>query len=151
MAQVPQGAMENDILIQLSYTAAKHFVATYYTDLQANRQKLKEYYTPTATISWNGNTLSGGASDVEKLHTEMPVATYEVQCFDAQPLMPNGRGQCSIMLVTNGYVKFGNEKDAPSRGFSETITLEPEIPAPNSPPGTQVKFLISSQSTRFVF
>ncbi|KAK6511427.1 hypothetical protein TWF481_000344 [Arthrobotrys musiformis] len=137
-------SLETDILVQLSYTAAKNFVANYYTDLQAARTKLKGYYTATATVSWNGNNLSGGAADVEKLHTEMPAATYEVQCFDAQPLMPNGRGQCSILLVTNGYVKFGNEKDAPSRGFSETITLEPDT---STPP----KFLISSQSTRFVF
>ncbi|KAK6334827.1 hypothetical protein TWF718_010273 [Orbilia javanica] len=137
-------AIEGDILIQLSYSAAKTFVTNYYTDLQTARTKLKAYYTPTPTISWNGNNLSGGAADVEKLHTEMAAATYEVQCFDAQPLMPNGRGQCSILLVTNGYVKFGDEKDAPSRGFSETITLEPDT---SNPP----KFLISTQSTRFVF
>ncbi|KAF3176142.1 hypothetical protein TWF225_008833 [Orbilia oligospora] len=139
-----QTSIEGDILIQLSYSAAKTFVTNYYTDLQAARTKLKEYYAPTPSISWNGNDLSGGAADVEKLHTEMPAATYEVQCFDAQPLTPNGKGQCSILLTTNGYVKFGNEKDAPSRGFSETITLEPDDSTP-------VKFLISTQCTRFVF
>ncbi|KAK6354245.1 hypothetical protein TWF730_008657 [Orbilia blumenaviensis] len=140
----PSSSMEDDILIQLAYTAAKNFVSSYYLDLQTARSKLKTYYMPTATISWNGNNLSGGIDDVEKLHTEMPPANYEVQCFDAQPLMPNGRGQCSILLITNGYVKFGDEKDAPSRGFSETITLEPDTSTP-------VRFLISSQSTRLVF
>ncbi|RVD83410.1 Nuclear transport factor 2 [Arthrobotrys flagrans] len=142
-AQSPS-SIEGDILVQLAYSAAKTFVTNYYTDLQAARTKLKDYYTPTAQVSWNGTNLTGGIADVEKLHTEMPPATYEVQCFDAQPLTPNGRGQCSILLVTNGYVKFGNEKDAPSRGFSETITLEPDT---STPP----KFLISTQSTRFVF
>ncbi|KAF3906133.1 hypothetical protein ABW20_dc0100187 [Dactylellina cionopaga] len=135
--------MEDDILIQLAYTAAKAFVSTYYNDLHSSRSTLTNYYTPTASISWNGNALTGG-SDVQKLHIAMPTATYEVQCFDAQPLLPNGRGQCSILLATNGYVKFGEDKDAPLRGFSETLVLEPDTSTP-------VNFLIAHQSFRFVF
>ncbi|EPS36428.1 hypothetical protein H072_10055 [Dactylellina haptotyla CBS 200.50] len=141
--QAQNSGLEDDILIQLAYTAAKAFVNTYYVDLHSNRGSLAKYYTPTPTLAWNGNALANG-SDVEKLHVGMPPATYEVQCFDAQPLLPNGRGQCSILLATNGYIKFGEDKDAPLRGFSESFILEPD----NSTP---VNFLISSQSTRFVF
>ncbi|KAK6529048.1 hypothetical protein TWF694_004268 [Orbilia ellipsospora] len=145
MAQSSSGgtSMEDDVLIQLSYTAAKAFVQNYYNDLHTSRSTLTNYYTPTATISWNGNALTGG-SDFQKLYETMPATTYEVQCFDAQPLVPNGRGQCSILLATNGYVKFGDDKDAPSRGFSESLILEPD----NSTP---VNFLITQQSVRFVF
>ncbi|KAJ6262464.1 hypothetical protein Dda_3272 [Drechslerella dactyloides] len=144
LRRIPQGAMEDDILVQLSYSAAKAFVSTYYADLHNAREKLSGYYTPTASISWNGNQLTGGA-DVQKLHTQMMPATYEVQCFDAQPLLPNGRGQCSVMLATNGYVKFGEEKDAPLRGFSETLVLEPDTST------TPIQFLVTQQSFRFVF
>ncbi|KAK6340712.1 hypothetical protein TWF696_009036 [Orbilia brochopaga] len=140
---MPSG-MEDDILVQLSYSAAKAFVSTYYADLHNAREKLSSYYSPTASISWNGNQLTGGA-DVQKLHTQMLPATYEVQCFDAQPLLPNGRGQCSIMLATNGYVKFGEEKDAALRGFSETLVLEPDTST------TPIQFLVTQQSFRFVF
>ncbi|KAF3942140.1 hypothetical protein ABW19_dt0206658 [Dactylella cylindrospora] len=135
--------MEDDILIQLAYSAAKAFVSTYYPDLHNGRQKLAPYYLPTANVSWNGNQITGG-DEFQKLYVAMPPTTFEVQCFDAHPLLPNGRGQCSIMVATNGYVKFGDDKDAPLRGFSETLVLEPD----NSTP---VNFLISSQNFRLVF
>lgn len=81
----------------------------------------------------------------------MPAAHYEVQSFDCQVLNPNypaetsanaappqgpstkGGGaqqaatakNMSILVLISGNVRFGESRDLPPRGFSETVVLVP--------------------------
>lgn len=81
----------------------------------------------------------------------MPAAHYEVQSFDCQVLNPSyptttgtnpappqgpstksGGAQqtvaaknMSILVLLSGYVRFGETRDLPPRGFSETVVLVP--------------------------
>lgn len=69
----------------------------------------------------------------------MPTSFYDVQCYDAHPMMV--MGSCSVMLTVSGVVKYGESKE--QRGFSETFVLKPE-------PGQPTKFRISAQGFRLV-
>lgn len=50
---------------------------------------------------------------------------------------------CNILLMTSGYAKFGDERNAPHRGFSESVLLVPDPAVPNG-------FLVGQQSFRLV-
>jgi NTF2-related export protein 1/2 len=90
-------------------------------------------------------------------------AHYEPQSFDCHVLNPNynigasdtnlgpdasGR-KMSLLVVVNGYVKYGEPKDAQMRGFSENFVL-----VPNFQVGAGMasrNWLIQSQNFRIVF
>ena len=69
----------------------------------------------------------------------MPPMKYEVQSYDCQVINPNfiadgevGDGgatgkNMTILVLVSGYVKIGESRTAPMRGFSETFVLVPKI------------------------
>jgi NTF2-related export protein 1/2 len=96
------------------------------------------------TIVINGNTFSDPSSFQAVFQKQMPQARYEVQSYDCHTLNPNygsinaaGHGDdgassskdSSILLTVNGYARFGEARDAPLRGFSESIILVPNAHA----------------------
>lgn len=84
-----------------------------------------------------------GGKDFAAFYRTMPTTHIELQAFDAQPVSPDSRGNCGILLTTNGYFRFGDEKNAPQRGFSESfmLVLDPDMGS---------KYLIGHQSFRLV-
>lgn len=94
-----------------------------------------------AAIVWNGNAFAGGEAFATFFGT-MPLSFYDVQCFDAHPILPDGLGTCSVSLTVSGVVKYGDSKE--QRGFSETFVLMPEQA------GQATKFKISAQAFRLV-
>lgn len=107
----------------------------------------------------------------------MPAARYEVQSFDCQVLNPNypaapGTNQAppqapatrgggaqqaaknmSVLVLISGHVRFGESRDLPPRGFSETIVLVPNQTAEQGvrKAGKARKdWLIQSQNFRLV-
>ncbi|KAA8905535.1 putative nuclear transport factor 2 [Sphaerosporella brunnea] len=127
-------------LINIATDAARHFVDTYYPALNHERQTLEAFYHSNASIAWNGNAISGGAA-FSSFFATMPKSFYDPQSFDAQPLVSDGMGSCSVMLIVSGAVKYGESNE--QRGFSESFVLKPE-------PGSQSKFKIAAQTFRIV-
>ncbi|KAH0541656.1 hypothetical protein FGG08_003887 [Glutinoglossum americanum] len=152
--------------------AATEFVDTYYPALQSSRGKLSSFYIPSTTdtegktlpvLVFNGNVLSDPPAMRLMFEKEMPATTYEVQAFDCQVLNPNystaGPGphppdsgkNMSILISVSGWVRFGESKEAPIRGFSETFVLVPNLAAATAKAKGGVRnWLIQSQTFRLV-
>lgn len=94
---------------------------------------------------------------------QMPAAHYEVQSFDCQIInrayptvtaagvkAPNQMTvkDMSVLLMVSGHVRYGESRDQPQRGFSETFVLVP------NPSTDRLKrrrdWLIQSQNFRLV-
>lgn len=154
-----------DILTKVSTDAATEFVQSYYSALQANRAAIATFYSPTATtILFNGNPVNGGSAVQNIFVSQMPAAHYEVQSFDCQVINQHypvsttsdtkhpsrAAKNMSIVVVVSGFVKFGEGRDIPQRGFSETFTLVPN-PAADAGKGKARKdWLIATQNFRLV-
>lgn len=118
--------------------------------------------TPS-TILFNGNTVADGAAVQDIFVNQMPAAHYEVQSFDCQiinrayptatpagakPSTQMGVKDMSILVIVSGHVRYGEGRDQPQRGFSETFVL---VPNPSSDRGKRRKdWLIQSQNFRLV-
>lgn len=164
----------NSLWLQLcSYLeAAQLFVDTYYMALNHKRNTLASFYikpTPTnplnADISLNGNIVPTPADLQTLFEKQMPTARYEVQSFDCQVLNPNynvgasdselgpdpsGR-KMSLMVIVSGYVKYGDARDAETRGFTENIILVPNFEVRGKGRDrTGKNWLIQSQNFRMV-
>jgi NTF2-related export protein 1/2 len=118
---------------------------------------------PIPAIVFNGNQIPT-AADMQALYeNDMPPCHYEVQSFDCQILNKNyvpqggtaGSNQSgkniSILVLVSGYVRYGDSRDEPLKGFSESIVLVPNLE--KSGRTTRVSrrdFLIQSQTFRIV-
>lgn len=120
--------------------------------------------THLPSIVLNGNVISSAAQMQTMFEKEMPVARYEVQSFDCQVMNPNyipenSKGTVSpsgknmtILVIVSGYVKYGESRAAPTKGFSENFVLvpNPDIDQAKNK-GKNVKdWLIQSQNFRLV-
>ncbi|OJJ44645.1 hypothetical protein ASPZODRAFT_144606 [Penicilliopsis zonata CBS 506.65] len=155
-----------DTLTKVSTGAATEFVQSFYPALQSNRATISSFYNPAiSTILFNGNPVADGSAVQEIFVNQMPPAHYEVQSFDCQVInrnfpTPTAAGgvkplsqatvkDMSILVVVSGYVRFGESKDMPQRGFSETFVLVPN-PAEGQKGKRQKDWLIQSQNFRLV-
>lgn len=93
----------------------------------------------------------------------MPAAHYEVQSFDCQIInraYPSVTASgvkssdqmtvkdMSVLVIVSGHVRYGESRDQPQRGFSETFVL---VPNPSSDREKRRKdWLIQSQNFRLV-
>lgn len=140
-------------------SAATDFVQSFYRGLQSNRPAISSYYSDaTSTILFNGNAVADGKAVQDIFMNQMPPTHYEVQSFDCQiinrayptpatdakfgnkPAVKN----MSILVIVSGYVRFGEAKDLPQRGFSETFVLVP------NPSKSGKEWLIQTQNFRLV-
>lgn len=93
----------------------------------------------------------------------MPEASYEIQSFDCQVInraypTPKADGikpaaqmqakDMSILILVSGHVRYGEGRDQPQRGFSETFVLVPNAAADRT--RAPKKWLIQSQNFRLV-
>ncbi|OJJ83884.1 putative nuclear transport factor 2 domain protein [Aspergillus glaucus CBS 516.65] len=160
------GPPSDDVLTKVSTDAATEFVQSFYPALQKNRATIASFYSqPTSTILFNGNAVADGNAVQDIFVNQMPPAHYEVQSFDCQIInqayptpTPTGTKapnettvkDMSILVIISGYVRFGESRDLPQRGFSETFVLVPN-PAAEGGKAKQVKeWLIYTQNFRLV-
>ncbi|KAJ5128707.1 hypothetical protein N7448_002425 [Penicillium atrosanguineum] len=154
----------SDTLTKVSTDAATELVNSFYPALGKNRDAIASFYSTTPTsILLNGNQIESGAA-VQKIFIDlMPAAHYEAQSFDCQVINPayptitaNGVKppsemtvkDMSILVIVSGYVRYGEGRDQPHRGFSETFVL---VPNPSTERGGRRKgWLIQSQNFRLV-
>lgn len=144
--------------------AATNLVQSFYSALQSNRDTIRSFYSPTpSTILFNGNTVADGAAVQDIFVNQMPVAHYEAQSFDCQiinrayptvtaaGLKPPAQmtvKDMSVLVIVSGYVRYGENRDLPQRGFSETFVL---VPNPSIDRGKRRhEWLIQSQNFRLV-
>ncbi|KAI9369929.1 hypothetical protein BJX61DRAFT_517628 [Aspergillus egyptiacus] len=150
-----------DAYTKISTEAASEFVQSFYPALESNRSIIASFYsTPTSTILFNGNAVADGNAVQDIFVNQMTPTHYEVQSFDCQiinkeyPTVTTGRAidprkDISILVIVSGYVRFGESRDLPQRGFSETFVL---VPNPtNEPKGKRKRdWLIQTQNFRLV-
>ncbi|OJJ02358.1 hypothetical protein ASPVEDRAFT_53061 [Aspergillus versicolor CBS 583.65] len=152
----------DDVYTKISTEAATEFVQSYYPALQSNRAIIASFYgAPPCTIVFNGNTVADGNAVQEIFVNQMPPAHYEVQSFDCQIInkqyptnatgrQPDPRKDISILVIVTGYVRYGESRDLPQRGFSETFVLAPN-PSTDGPKGKRRRdWLIQTQNFRLV-
>ncbi|KAL4787355.1 hypothetical protein BJX76DRAFT_354301 [Aspergillus varians] len=155
-------ALSEDVYAKISTEAATEFVQSYYPALESNRAVIGTFYsTPPGTIVYNGNAVADGNAVQEIFVNQMPPAHYEVQSFDCQIInkqyptaaigrQPDPRKDISIVVIVSGYVRFGEARDLPQRGFSETFVLVPN-PSTDGPKGKRRRdWLIQNQNFRLV-
>ncbi|KAL8702684.1 MAG: hypothetical protein Q9201_004145 [Fulgogasparrea decipioides] len=154
-------------------TASQHFVDLYYLALDRHRETLASFYIPQATmcgdkrllsISFNGNQIPNGPALQKMFEDQMPQSHHEVQCYDCHVVNPNyvadgaeawpaktGKNM-TILVAVSGYVKYGNTKEAKTRGFSESFLLVPNpVAAASKQRLKNVKeWLIQTQNFRIV-
>ncbi|KAJ5895236.1 hypothetical protein N7495_006927 [Penicillium taxi] len=151
-----------DQLTKVSTEAATELVHTFYPAINNNRESISTYYAPTPTILLNGNLVVDGAAVQDIFANQMPTAHYEVQSFNCQiintaypTVTPTGikpRSEMtikdmSILVIVSGHVRYGDDRNLPHRGFSETFTL---IPNPASDRKRLRDWLIQTQNFRLV-
>ena len=70
--------------------AADTFVRIYYTAYDSyNRMRdLPNFYRPSSSITWNGNTKTG-VDGLKELITNMPPTSHNMQSFDCHPVPGN--------------------------------------------------------------
>ncbi|OJZ87257.1 hypothetical protein ASPFODRAFT_206114 [Aspergillus luchuensis CBS 106.47] len=155
-----------DTLTKVSTDAATDFVQSFYPALENTRSTIASFYSqPTAMILFNGNAVADGAAVQEIFVNQMSPTHYEVQSVDCQIInkaypTPTSTGvklptettvkDMSILVVVSGYVRFGESRDLPQRGFSETFVLVPN-PSADGPKGKRKReWLIQTQNFRLV-
>ncbi|KAE8147687.1 hypothetical protein BDV25DRAFT_29031 [Aspergillus avenaceus] len=155
----------DDALTKVSTDAAMEFVQSFYPALQSDRAAIASFYNQTTSrILFNGNTVADGKAVQDIFVNQMPPAHYEVQSFDCQIInqayptptptglkLPNDATlkDKSILVLVSGYVRFGESRDLPQRGFSETFVL---VPNPSDGPRGKRRreWLIETQTFRLV-
>lgn len=155
------------------YIAAEEFVKSYYDTLMSHRKSMSLFYSapssmpdgkPLPAIVWNGNVVKDAATFQDMFVKEMPPSYYDVQSYDSHVINPKyvsaedatsqqGSPKNMSMLVTvSGYVKYGEDAEAPMNGFSESFVLVPN-PENDSTKGRGKRgkeWLIQSQTFRLV-
>ncbi|KAL5341319.1 hypothetical protein BJX70DRAFT_396038 [Aspergillus crustosus] len=153
-------APTEDAYAKISTEATTEFVQSFYPALESNRAAIASFYsTPASTILFNGNAVADGTAVQDIFVNQMPSSRYEVQSVDCQiinkqyPTPTTGRQldprkDFSILVMTSGHVRFGESRDLPQRGFSETFVLVPN-PSDGGQKGRR-KWLIHTQNFRLV-
>ncbi|KAL1965937.1 hypothetical protein VTN77DRAFT_5070 [Rasamsonia byssochlamydoides] len=159
-----------DTVTKVSTDGATDFVQSFYSALQSNRGSIATFYSPVpSTILFNGNVVADGAAVQDIFVNQLPPTRFEVQSFDCQVInrhypTPTATGvklptqttakDMSILVTVSGYVQFGESRDTPQRGFSETFVLVPNPAAGSAGAGAKGKgkkeWLIQSQNFRLV-
>lgn len=148
----------------MSTLAATDLVQSFYPALNKNRDAIGSFYAPTpSTILFNGNPVADGAAVQDIFVNQMPAAHYEVQSFDCQiinrayptvtaagvkPPDQMAVKDMSVLVTVSGHVRYGDNRDQPQRGFSETFVLVPN-PSPDRAKRRR-DWLIQSQNFRLV-
>ncbi|KAJ5675635.1 hypothetical protein N7462_008532 [Penicillium macrosclerotiorum] len=157
-------AVNDDTLTKVSTDAAAELVLSFYLALEKNRESIGSFYLPApSTILFNGNTVADGAAVQDIFTKQMPNAHYEVQSYDCQVInrayptaTPTGvkppsemtAKDMSVLVIVSGYVRYGEGRDQPQRGFSETFVI---VPNPSTERGKRRRdWLIQSQNFRLV-
>ncbi|KAL4810949.1 hypothetical protein BDV18DRAFT_128309 [Aspergillus unguis] len=155
-------ALTDDVYAKVSTEAATEFVQSFYPALDSNRAKIASFYnTPPSTIVFNGNAVADGPAVQDIFVNQMTPTHYEVQSFDCQvinkqyPTPVNGRQldprkDISILVIVSGYVRFGESRDLPQRGFSETFVLVPNPTNEGGKGKRSREWLIQTQNFRLV-
>ena len=156
-----------------SSSAAQKLVDSYYPALQSNPSTLATFYmvattmpdgTTLPSIILNGNVIPSAAEMQSMFENRMPAARYEVQSFDCQVVNPNyiaenSKGtvslsgkNMSILVIVSGYVKYGESRDVPMKGFSENFVLvpNPDVEQARNKGKHAKDWLIQSQNFRLV-
>ncbi|KAL4869447.1 hypothetical protein BDV12DRAFT_81878 [Aspergillus spectabilis] len=154
-------APSEDVYAKISTEATTEFVQSFYPALESNRPVISSFYSiPASTILFNGNAVADGSAVQDIFVNQMPQTRYEVQSVDCQIInkqyptpttgrQPDPRKDISILVIVSGYVRFGESRDLPQRGFSETFVLVPN-PSNDGPKGTRRQWLIQTQNFRLV-
>ncbi|KAJ5934801.1 hypothetical protein N7466_004348 [Penicillium verhagenii] len=155
----------DDQLVRVSTEAATDLVQTFYGALTSNRETIASFYDPAPSkILFNGNTVADGAAVQDIFVNQMPHAHYEAQSYDCQvinrayptvtasglkPTTEMTVKDMSILVIVSGHVRYGENRDQPQRGFSETFVL---VPNPSTERGNKRRrdWLIQSQNFRLV-
>ncbi|KAL4913464.1 hypothetical protein BDW62DRAFT_192632 [Aspergillus aurantiobrunneus] len=155
-------ALSDDVYAKVSTEAATEFAQSYYPALESNRAAIASFYnTPTSTIVFNGNTVADGSAVQDIFVNQMPPTHYEVQSLDCQiinkqyPTPTTGRQldprkDISILVIVSGYVRFGESRDLPQRGFSETFVLVPNPSSDGAKGKRRRDWLVQTQNFRLV-
>ena len=173
-----EGLLENsDLRDALLYrlnvvSAAGLFVETYYPTLSSSRADIASFYMPASAmpdgkplpvIVYNGNIIPNPTAMQTLFQEQMPEARYELQDYDCQVVNPHyiaegtqgsspesGKNM-TILVTVSGHVKFGEQRGATVRGFSENFVLIPNPAVATNTRGKNIKkWLIQSQNFRLV-
>jgi NTF2-related export protein 1/2 len=118
--------------------------------------------TRIPAIVFNGNQIPTAADMQTMYENEMPACHYEVQSYDCHILnkdyVPQGAVSASnqsgknisILVLVSGYVRYGDSRDEPLKGFSETLVLVPNLEKGRTRGSMVRNWLIQSQTFRLV-
>lgn len=100
--------------------AASEFVKIYYDAIDKKRHILDRLYHDSATLLWNGNSVTGQAAISQYLN-KLPSSEHKVETLDAQSMPDHAtQGQIGILVLTAGIVKY---KGHSVRNFSQNFML----------------------------
>ncbi|XP_065667745.1 NTF2-related export protein 2 [Hydra vulgaris] len=90
--------------------SAEEFSTLYYNTYDKQRHLLQKLYTDMSSVIWNGNGYHGLTS-INNLFINLPITSHELSTLDCQPISSVAcPDRTSILLVCEGAVKYGNEK-----------------------------------------
>jgi len=160
-----------EIAVRESSNAAQALVDNYYGAINHRRKTIAGFYVqPTPSnprpidVSLNGNVVTTPSEVQEIFVSQIPAAFYEAQDFDVQvinlnynigtpesDLGPDSSGRkMSLLVIVSGYVKYGDQRTAEQRGFTENFVLVPNFTADTRRNRDTKRFLIQSQNFRLV-
>ncbi|KAM4696860.1 NTF2-related export protein 2 [Rhinophrynus dorsalis] len=106
--------------VDLACRAAEEFVNLYYDTIDKRRRQLTKLYMDTATLVWNGNSVSGQAALIE-FFDMLPTSNFQINMFDCQPVHEQAtQGQKTVQVFAHGSVKFEGNKN---RYFTQMFLL----------------------------
>ncbi|KAL3487346.1 hypothetical protein BJX62DRAFT_9379 [Aspergillus germanicus] len=154
-------APSEDQYAKVSTEAATEFTQSFYPALDKNRAIISSFYSATpSTIIFNGNPVADGNAVQDIFVNQMPPSHYEVQSVDCQiinkqfPAATPGRQpstkDMSMLVIVSGYVRFGESRDLPQRGFSETFVLVPNTSNETVKGRRKRDWIIQTQNFRLV-
>lgn len=101
--------------------AAKEFGKLYFSTFDRQRHKLVKLYAEISTVVWNGNAYAG-TTKINEFFVSLPATAHKLTSMDCQPINRIATSnRISILVVCEGYVKYGNEKER--KYFSQTFFL----------------------------
>ncbi|KAJ5708255.1 hypothetical protein N7488_008056 [Penicillium malachiteum] len=155
-----------DQLTKVSVDATIAHVQAFYGALNSNRELIASFYAPTpSSIVFNGNSVADGPAVQDIFVNQMPKSHYEAQSFDSQiinpaypTVTPTGVKPAtemtikdmSILILVSGYVRYGEGREQPQRGFSETFVLVPNPSKTTDRTKRHHEWVIQSENFRLV-
>ncbi|XP_078268016.1 NTF2-related export protein 2 isoform X1 [Rhinoraja longicauda] len=109
--------------------AADKFVNIYYETMDKRRRGLTKLYMDTATLVWNGNTISG-LQALTEFFEMLPSSDFQINMLDCQPVHELAtQGQTTVLVVTCGTVNFDGNKQ---RYFNQNFLLTAQVTPQNT-------------------